>query len=101
MSSHYNLNTFFTWSVLYVCVHPSNSFLDGLSFKTDGPVNTSTRHYVLLGDPLSLVCGSGLDSNPQAAIIWRAPDGTTVINNARFNLENGPEIVDQRLCSLC
>ena len=56
---------------------------------TEGP----TRHYVLLGDRLSLICGTGLDSNPPANITWTAPDGITIVNNARYNLENGPEIV--------
>ena len=66
---------------------------DGSSFKSDGPTQISTQHYVLLGDSLSLVCGRGLDSNPQATITWIATDGATVIDSARFELENGPEIV--------
>ena len=48
---------------------------------------------MLLGDSVSLVCGTGLDSNPQATITWMAPDGTRIMKNARFNLENGPDIV--------
>ena len=52
-----------------------------------------TRRYVRLNDPLSLVCGYGLDSNPDAVITWTAPDGTTVMNNARYDLENGPGVV--------
>ena len=52
-----------------------------------------TQHYVLVGDPLSLVCGRGLDSNPQADIVWTAPDGMTISDNARYDLENGPDIV--------
>ena len=58
-------------------------------------VEGPTQHYALLGDPLSLVCGTGLDSNPQAVITWTAPDGTTVtiVDNARYDLEDGPEIV--------
>ena len=52
-----------------------------------------TQAYVLLGAPLSLVCGRGLDSNPQPTITWTAPDGTTIENDARFHLENGPEVV--------
>ena len=45
------------------------------------------------GDSASLVCGTGLDSNPQATITWTAPDGTAVVDNARYNLDNGPEVV--------
>ena len=66
------------------CLHP-----DGPSFHTRGP----TQHYLLLGDSLSLVCGTGLDSNPQATITWTAPDGTTIMDNARYDIENGPDIV--------
>ena len=53
-----------------------------------------TERYVLLGDPLSLVCGTGLDSNPQATITWTAPDNTMIrMNMGRYTLDNGPEIV--------
>ena len=65
-------------------------FSDGPTFTELGP----TQCYVLLGDSLSLVCGTGLDSNPQASITWTAPDGTTVVmDNARRSLDNGPEFV--------
>ena len=68
--------------------------LDGPSFSSGGPTQTPTQRFVLLGDSLSLVCGTGLDSNPQASITWTAPDGTTIImDNARYDLENGPNIV--------
>ena len=62
---------------------------DPPSFTTEG----SAYLYVLLGDSASLVCGTGLDSNPQATITWIAPDGTTIMDNARYNLDNGPEVV--------
>ena len=53
-----------------------------------------TKRYVLLGDPLSLVCGTGLDSNPQATITWTVSNVTTItVNIGRYTLENGPEIV--------
>ena len=52
-----------------------------------------SQSYVLLGSSVSLVCGTGLDSNPQSTITWTAPDGNTIMNNARFNVENGPEVV--------
>ena len=56
---------------------------------TEGPL----QRYVKLGDRLSLVCGTSLDSNPPATITWTAPNGTTIVDNARYDLENGPEIV--------
>ena len=62
---------------------------DPPSFATEGP----TQRYVLLGDSLSLLCGTGLDSNPAATITWTAPDMTTIMDNARYDLENGPENV--------
>ena len=64
-------------------------FVDGPTFAELGPLQC----YALLNERLSLVCGTSLDSNPQATIIWTAPDGTTVMDNARYNLENGPHIV--------
>ena len=39
------------------------------------------------------MCGTGLDSNPPANITWTAPDGITIVDNARYGIENGPEIV--------
>jgi hypothetical protein len=62
---------------------------DPPSFITEGP----THHYVLLGDNASLVCGRGLDSNPQATITWTDPDGTTIVDNSRYDLDNGPEVI--------
>ena len=56
---------------------------------TPGPL----RSYVLLNDSLSLVCGTGLESNPQATITWTAPNGTTIVDSARYDLENGPLFV--------
>ena len=52
-----------------------------------------TQRYALLGNPLSLVCGRGLDSNPQATITWTDPDGTTIMDNARYDLEIGMDVV--------
>ena len=54
-----------------------------------GPTHSSA----LLGDSASLVCGTGLDSNPQAIVTWTAPDGTIVVDNARYDLDNGPEVI--------
>ena len=52
-----------------------------------------TQRYVLLGNPLSLVCGRGLDSNPAASITWQDPNNAQIMDNARYNLENGTEVV--------
>ena len=60
-------------------------------FANKGP----RQRYVLLNDSLSLVCGTGLASNPSASVTWMAPDGTTIMDNAtcRYDLENGPDVV--------
>jgi hypothetical protein len=75
-----------------IFVHQFTKYVisDGPSFEHMGP----TQKYTLLGNTsLSLVCGTGLDSNPQAIITWTAPDGTTVMDNAQYRLDNGPSIV--------
>ena len=64
----------------------------------DGPFLAAlgpSQYFVLLGDPLSLVCGTGLDSNLQATITWTAPNASLITDRsiARYSLENGPEIV--------
>ena len=72
-----------------------HNYSDGPSFYLGGPSEKPTQNNVSLGDPLSLVCGTGLESNPQATITWTAPDGSTLMNNVndRYTVENGPEIV--------
>ena len=67
--------------------------LDGPSFRSDGPQQMPTQAYVLLGNPLSLVCGRGLESNPAASITWLDTNNMAIIDNARYDLENGPEVV--------
>ena len=65
-------------------------FPDGPSFQGLGP----TQQYVLVGERLSLVCGTGLDSNPDAIVTWTAPDDTTItVNIGRYTLDNGPDFV--------
>ena len=54
-----------------------------------GPV----QYYVLLGDGISLVCGTALDSNPQATITWIAPNGSMIMGSTRHSLEYEPEVV--------
>ena len=58
-------------------------------FEILGP----SQCHVLLGGSLSFVCGTGLESNPQASVTWTAPDSTTIVDNARYDLENGPQLV--------
>ena len=64
-------------------------FPDGPSFQELGP----TQQYVLLGESLSLVCGTGLDSNPDAMVTWTASDDTTITTDtSRYTLDNGPDV---------
>lgn len=65
------------------------NLVDGPLFSVLGP----SKYYALFNDSLSVICGSGLDSNPQATITWTAPDGTTITNSARHHPESGPDVV--------
>ena len=70
--------------------------LSCLCSPTDGPSLTvgPTQYYVLLGNNISLVCGTDLDSNPPATVTWTSPDDSRIImDNARYDVENGPDIV--------
>ena len=67
--------------------------MDHASFRSDGPTQIPTQRYVLLGNPLSLVCGRGLDSNPAASITWQDPNIVVIMDNARYDLESGTEVV--------
>lgn len=49
--------------------------------------------YVLLGHPVSLICGYDLDSNPQAIITWTDPRGNKVTDNDQYLADDGPEVV--------
>ena len=69
-----------------LCNLPSHLSLDAPSFVSQGP----TKQFVRLGDSASFVCGTGLDSNPQATITWTAPDGIVDNVNARYDKEDGP-----------
>ena len=62
---------------------------------TEGPI----YYYVLLGDSVSLICGTGLDSNPQPTITWTAPDGTTIVNNVKYN-DNGTDILKLNITNI-
>ena len=64
-------------------------YVDGPRFDEPGPL----QRYALFNESLSLNCGTGLDSNPNAMVTWIAPDGTTIMDNARYHIDNGPDIV--------
>ena len=52
------------------------------------------KHYVLLGDPVCLICGYNLDSNPPAVITWTGPYGKVVTKNMdSYIMDNGPQVV--------
>ena len=64
-------------------------FPDGPSFEELGP----TQQYVLLGESLSLVCGAGLNSNPDPMVTWTTSDGTTIgMDIGRYTLDNDPDV---------
>ena len=77
-------------SITIVFMHDNATPLaDGPSLTVPG----RSRQYALLGDGVSLVCGRGLNGNPQPTITWTAPDETTIVDSARFSIKNGPDIV--------
>ena len=39
------------------------------------------------------MCGRGLDSNPEASITWLDPNNMAIIDNTRYDLENGTDVV--------
>lgn len=49
--------------------------------------------YVLLGSPVSLVCGYNLIGNPSAVISWTDPQNKQVINSDRYWVDTGPTVV--------
>lgn len=66
----------------------------GLSSSLMVPcTQTPTQRYAILGNHSSLICGRDLVSNPQATITWIDPRGTKIKENARYDLEQGPDIV--------
>ena len=55
---------------------------------------TEKESYVLLGHPVVMVCGYGLDSNPRAANTWTNPQGEVVpANSGGYIMDNEPTVV--------
>ena len=46
-----------------------------------GPTERAGRS----GDPFSILCGSSLDSNPEATVTWSNPSGIMISDTGRFN----------------
>ncbi len=57
--------------------------LDGPSIRKGGRERASK-----LGDPLTLLCGDTLRSNPAASVSWRQPDGGVVTEGGRYTVIN-------------
>ena len=62
---------------------------------TDGPELTPGRdvYYVILGQPVSLIFGYELRSNPPVIIVWTDPSGDEVNGGENFELDRGPDVV--------
>ena len=58
----------------------------------DGPVMTKGPgyHYVIPGDPVSLICCYDLESNPPAKITWTDPQGNEVKSRSNYFQDDGP-----------
>ena len=67
----------------------------------DGPqiVPGVKKLYVLSGDPVSLICGYNLDSNPRANITWMNPQNQPVNTGGSFVLDDGPMVVQLNISS--
>ena len=49
--------------------------------------------YVLLGSPVSLVCGYNLVGNPSPEVSWTDPQNKQIANSGRYVMDNGPDVV--------
>ena len=65
------------------------------SLHADGPELTPGPgiHYVLYGQPISLVCVYNLKSNPPVSITWTDPSGNVANDGGNFEFDSGLEIV--------
>lgn len=69
---------------------------------TDGPEmkdDDKRESYVLLHQPVTLVCGRKLDSNPVAEVTWMNPQGEIVLTDGKYTAYNGPEVVHLNITS--
>lgn len=62
----------------------------------DGPVITEGpgEQYAILGDPVSLICGYNLESNPTSVVTWRDAQGNVVKNSTGYCQGDGPDVVE-------
>lgn len=62
---------------------------------SDGPEFSPglEKHYVLYGDPVSLICGYDLESNPPPTITWTNPYNKSVVNTDMYVIDNGPQVI--------
>ena len=54
---------------------------------------------MLFGDPVSLICGYNLDSNPRANITWMNPKKRPVNTGGSFVLDDDPKVVRLNISS--
>ena len=68
---------------------------------TDGPeiLPGVRKHHVLSGDPVSLICGHNLDSNPPANVTWIDPQNRPVNTSSSFILDDEPMVVRLNISS--
>ena len=70
-------------------------FMHRLYLTIDGPYMTEgPREYsVLIGNPVVLICGESLDSDPNATVTWTGPkSGEIHSDDERYIMSSGPNV---------
>ena len=67
-----------------------------------GPLITPGDDHVPVevGGVVTLVCGTGLDSNPASSIEWRDNNGVVIADGGRYTFDNGPSEVSLRIANV-
>ena len=67
-----------------------------------GPLITpgDDRVPVEVGGVVSLVSGTGLESNPASSIEWRDNNGVVIADGGRYTFDNGPSTVSLRIADV-
>lgn len=62
--------------------------------------NGPSRQHATFGDPVSLICGYNLKSNPPSSVTWSNPRGERVLNSEKYSMDDGPEVVQLNISNV-